>query len=189
MYNPHAYVYIIYGCVPSTMQRDFEGGIWMSWQKHSATYQVRWDFKVWLDIEEIQYTVHVWLLDHLRKQSPVHLLYMQLNITCLHTIFIFQMIETSTKHLSFDLYCGFARCAIRELTPKTRNASTNKNQQMTDFKKIFEGCPNNGISPYFDASADQGSLFNHHCDKIIELEEKVASTWKQIEVWEHVLYG
>ena len=40
---------------------------------------------------------------------------------------------------------------------------------MTDFKEIFEGCPNYGISPsYFDASSDRGSLFYRHCDKIIE---------------------
>ena len=92
------------------------------------------------------------------------------------------MTEASAKHLSFDFNCGFARCAIRKLTPKIRNATTNKNQRMTDFKEIFEGCPNYGISPYFDASSDRGSLFNRHCDKIIELEQEVASTRKQIEV-------
>ena len=56
--NPHAHVYIVYGCVSFTIQREFEGGIiWMSWKKHAATYQVRWNFEVWQDIEEIRYTV------------------------------------------------------------------------------------------------------------------------------------
>ena len=40
---------------------------------------------------------------------------------------------------------------------------------MTDFQVLFKDCPNYGIPPsYFDASSNRGSLFNRHCDKIIE---------------------
>ena len=34
---------------------------------------------------------------------------------------------------------------------------------------ITQGLPDYGISmSYFDASSNRGSLFNHHCDKVIE---------------------
>ena len=74
---------------------------------------------------------------------------------------IVQMTETSAKHLSLDFNCGFARCAVRELTPKVQNAATDKQQRMTGFQELFKNCPDYGISPsYFDVSSNRGSLFD-----------------------------
>jgi hypothetical protein len=79
------------------------------------------------------------------------------------------MTETSAKHFSLDFNCGFARCAIRELTPKVRNAVLDKQQIITGFQELFKDCPDYGIPPsYFDASSNRGSLFNRHCNKIVE---------------------
>ena len=112
--------------------------IGISWKKHAATYQVRWDFEVWQDIKEIWYTVCMrdcWIT-YLKTESPENfLLYYRFTIHAAQfymcTYIIFQMTETSAKHFSFDFNCGFARCTIRELTHKIRNATTMKNQRMT----------------------------------------------------------
>ena len=89
------------------------------------------------------------------------------SILCMHILQ--QMTESSAKHFSLDFNCGFARCAIRELTPKVRNAAIDKQQRMTGFQELFKDCPDYGIPiSYFDASSNRGSLFNRHCDKVIE---------------------
>ena len=93
---------------------------------------------------------------------------MWLNFIHAH-ILLQQMSETSAKHFSLDFNCGFARCAIRELTPKVRNSAIDKQQRMTGFQELFKDCPDYGVPlSYFDASSNRGSLFNRHCDKVIE---------------------
>ena len=79
------------------------------------------------------------------------------------------MSETSTKYISHEYNCGFARSAIRELTSKVRNIATDKQQRMTAFQDLFKDCANYAIPlSYFDESFNRGSIFNRHCDKIIE---------------------
>lgn len=70
----------------------------------------------------------------------------------------------------FKCNCGFARCAIRELTPKGKHAVIDKRQRMLDFQDLFKDCPNYGLSSaYFeDTSKGRETTFNRHCDKIIE---------------------
>ena len=65
--------------------------------------------------------------------------------------------------------CGFARCAIRELT--TRN--TDKVKRAFEFHELFKDCPNYGIEEsYFDKIGTNDSLFNRHCSKIIDSWQK-----------------
>ena len=70
----------------------------------------------------------------------------------------------------FKCNCGFARCAIRELTPKGRHAVIDKQQRMLKFQDVFKNCPNYGLSSaYFeDTSKGRESTFDRHCDKINE---------------------
>jgi hypothetical protein len=61
--------------------------------------------------------------------------------------------------------CGFARCAIRELTAR----DTDKVKRTSEFRELFKDCPNYGIEEsYFDKSGTNDSLFNCHCTKIID---------------------
>ena len=84
-------------------------------------------------------------------------------------IILQQMSETSAKHFSLNFNCGFVRCAICELTPKVGNSAIDKQQRMTGFQELFKDCPDYGIPmSYFDASSNRSSLFNRHCDKVIE---------------------
>ena len=98
--------------------------------------------------------------------------YVHVHDTCgsiLYVLILQQMTETLAKHLSLNFNCGFARCAIRKLTPKVRNAAVDKQQRTTCFQELFKDCPDYGIPmSYFDASSNRGSLFNCHCDKVIE---------------------
>lgn len=66
--------------------------------------------------------------------------------------------------VSLELNCGYARCAIRELT--TRN--TDKIKRASEFQDLFKSCPNYGITEsYFDTAGTNDSLFNRHCTKVI----------------------
>ena len=75
-----------------------------------------------------------------------------------------------TNSYGFKCNCGFARCAIRELTPKGRHAVIDKQQRMLNFQDLFKDCPNYGLSSaYFeDTSKGRESTFDRHCDKINE---------------------
>lgn len=53
-------------------------------------------------------------------------------------------------------------------TDTQRSECCYKQERMSDFQNMFKDCPDYGIPPYFDASSNWGSLFNCHCDKIIE---------------------
>ena len=75
-----------------------------------------------------------------------------------------------TNSYSFKFNCGFARCAIRELTPKGRNSATDKPRRMTEFHDLFKDCPNYGLSStYFEnTSKCRESTFDRHCETIIQ---------------------
>ena len=77
------------------------------------------------------------------------------------------MSDTSHKHsVSLQFNCGYARCAIRELTP--RSQKVDKQKRASDFQDLFKDCPHYGISQsYFKDNSGRPSLFNRHCDKII----------------------
>ena len=65
--------------------------------------------------------------------------------------------------------CGFARCAIRELTMR----NTNEVKRASEFHELFKDCPNYGIEEsYFDNIGTNDSLFNRHCSKIIDSWQK-----------------
>lgn len=80
------------------------------------------------------------------------------------------MAEYQLNSYGFKCNCGFARCAIRELTPKGRNTVVYKQQRMIEFRDLFKDCPNYGLSSaYFeDTTKGRESTFDRHCDKIIE---------------------
>ena len=75
-----------------------------------------------------------------------------------------------TISYSFKFNCGFARCAIHELTPKGRNSATDKPRRMTEFHDLFKDCPNYGLSStYFEnTSKCRESTFDRHCETIIQ---------------------
>ena len=74
----------------------------------------------------------------------------------------------STKvPVSLQLNCGFARCAIRQLTP--RDGTLDKQKHETEFKKLFKpnasfGLPEN----YFKDNLCRASPFERHSTKILQ---------------------
>ena len=75
---------------------------------------------------------------------------------------------TPGQHTTLDFNCGFARCAIREYTPKG-STLLDKSQRESNFRDLFRDCPNYGLaSSYFAIlNPKHGSLFDRHCEKII----------------------
>ena len=76
----------------------------------------------------------------------------------------------TTLQVSLQYNCGYARCAIRELTTKDRNIAVDKRTRMSEFQDLFGDCPNYGILPshFIEQSSTHSPLFNRHCDKIIQ---------------------
>ena len=82
----------------------------------------------------------------------VNYIHVHVHDTCGSSLYMHilqQMTETSAKHFSLDFNYGFARCAIRELTPKVRNAAIDEQQRMTGFQELFKDCPDYGIPMSF----------------------------------------
>ena len=73
---------------------------------------------------------------------------------------------TPGLHTSLDFNCGFARCAVREYTPKG-STQIDQSKRESDLRDLFTDCPNYGLTSSYFAPAEHGSLFNRHCEKII----------------------
>lgn len=74
------------------------------------------------------------------------------------------------RHITLEINCGLARCAIRELTPKTNDLKEIDTQQRaSEFKQLFSECTNYGIDEtYFKNDGKNGSLFNRGCTKLLQ---------------------
>ena len=84
------------------------------------------------------------------------------------------MASCCIRHITLEINCGFARCAIRELTPKTNGRKQIDTQQRaSEFKQLFSECTNYGIDEiYFNDDGKNGSLFNRDCTKILQSFKK-----------------
>ncbi len=70
-----------------------------------------------------------------------------------------------TKH-TIKFNCGFARCAIRELTVAQ---SLNMEQRKEKLLELFSACPDYGLkNQKFQSNKGRPSLFDRNCQKIIE---------------------
>ena len=76
----------------------------------------------------------------------------------------------TTLQVSLQYNCGYARCAIRELTSKSRNVGNDNQKRMCEFQDIFRDCPNYGLPPshFINKSSSRPPLFDRHCDSIIQ---------------------
>lgn len=67
------------------------------------------------------------------------------------------------RHHSLLFNCGFARCAVRELTQLDRV------KRKTDFQVLFSQCPDYGLNEtYFQSIKGRFSIFDRHCKSITE---------------------
>ena len=74
-----------------------------------------------------------------------------------------------SKSLSLEVNCGYARVAIRELTPTKRGTSTqqiDKGRRENEFQELF-GTPSFGIpATYYMKEGHKPSLFNRRCEYV-----------------------
>ena len=70
--------------------------------------------------------------------------------------------------VALDINCGFARTAIRELTPRNRGPKViDKAKRVSEFKELFASCPTYGLNEsYFETDGQNSSLFDRDCEKI-----------------------
>ena len=73
----------------------------------------------------------------------------------------------NTKQWPLEINCGFARTAIRELTP-TKRINLDKSSRSLQFKQLFDGAPNYEIpDDYFNLRASNSSKFDERCEKVL----------------------
>ena len=63
-----------------------------------------------------------------------------------HTIYLYRQQNMTFEHkaglhVTLDFNCGFARCAVREYTPKGAISVETCNRQ-SNFRDLFADCPN-----------------------------------------------
>ena len=81
------------------------------------------------------------------------------------------MATNCVRHISLEINCGFARTAIRELTPK--NGQVDKQQRACKFKKLYDGCSGFVFGAgYFDDETKNGSMFSRDCTKTLQAFNK-----------------
>ena len=105
------------------------------------------------------------------------------HVYCIHThtynnmhIHRINMASCCIQHLTLEVNCGFACCAIRELTPKTNgHRQIDTQQRATEFQQLFSECSNymHGIDEnYFCDDGKNGSHFYRDCTKILQTFKK-----------------
>jgi hypothetical protein len=78
------------------------------------------------------------------------------------------------KHITLNFNCGYARVAVRELTPKGRwKSSTYITERASKFRDLFGTNEVYGIQPtYFEADDKMLSQFDQDCEKIMQIWSK-----------------
>lgn len=74
------------------------------------------------------------------------------------------------RHISLEINRGFARTAIRELTPK--NEEVDKQQRASKFKELYDGCSGFGFGMGYVDEGKNGSMFDRDCTKILQAFNK-----------------
>ena len=84
------------------------------------------------------------------------------------------MAANFNKHITLDFNCGYARVAVRELTPKGRwKSATYMTERALKFRNLFGMNDKYGVQPsYFEANDNQSSQFDHDCEKIVQIWSK-----------------
>ena len=84
------------------------------------------------------------------------------------------MATNCVRQTTLEFNCGYARVAVRELTPRCHGKqSVDKRKRALDFQELYAHCPNFGFPEnYFDDNTKNGSLFNRDCDKLLKLWSK-----------------
>ena len=103
--------------------------------------------------------------------------------TCTYTHTRIDMASSCVQHISLEINCGFARCAILELTPKTNGRKQiDTQQQASKFMQLFSECTNYGIDKtYFNDDGKNGSLFNRDCTKTLQSFKKKSGTPRRLD--------
>ena len=81
-----------------------------------------------------------------------------------------QMANDCVKHTVLKINCGFARTAMRELTPK-RNGHIliDKQKRETEFQNLFGECTGYvREASYFTDNGNNDSQFNRDCERILD---------------------
>ena len=71
-----------------------------------------------------------------------------------------------------EVNCGYARCAMRELTPKNRHQRKDNHAKAEEYHTLFEDCPEYGFPSHYFEAQHNGSLFERHCTKVISIWSK-----------------
>ena len=76
------------------------------------------------------------------------------------------------RQFTLEFNCGFARAAVRELTPKTHGKQTvDKSKRAQDFKQLFADADYVFPEAYFDGGKN-GSPFDRNCNTILRIWNK-----------------
>ena len=74
------------------------------------------------------------------------------------------------RYFTLDFNCGFARTAVRELTPRGRWKDESQTSKRTsEFKELFHGCEHFGLQETYFESKPNLSDFDCDCMKILKL--------------------
>ena len=79
------------------------------------------------------------------------------------------------KHITLNFNCGYARVAVRELTPKGRwkNSTYYITERASKFRDLFGMNEMYVIQPsYFEADDKKLSQFDQDCEKIMQIWSK-----------------
>lgn len=127
----------------------------------------------------IKYTYSHMLYLHVKHTSGnyyIHYIHVRVDFTCVSGYFpqAHYMATNRARRITLDFNCGYARAAVRELTPKVRGNHTFNTfdivKRALEFQELFASCPNYGFPEnYFDDNTRNGSLFNCDCDKILKI--------------------
>ena len=80
-----------------------------------------------------------------------------------------QMAKDCVKYTALEINCGFARTAMRELTPKGNgHILIDKQKRKADFQNLFEECTSYGIvASHFSDDEKNDSKFNRDCERML----------------------
>ena len=103
-------------------------------------------------------------------------------------------------YFTLDFNCGFARTAVRELTPRGRwRDESYISKRKSEFKQLFSDCEHYGLQETYFESKPNLSDFDRDCEKVLKLwsnrwnpsenrkvyEETFATTrWKDLPLEE-----
>ena len=92
---------------------------------------------------------------------------------CVYTD-VTRMAGNFDRHVTLVFNCGFARTAVRELTPKSRwKNPSDIIKRSTEFQNLFSDLEQFGVQQsYFDPSNTKPSQFERDCNAILKIWSK-----------------